>query len=261
MAGDTRIELSSISHTFPTSEGPLVYALDRIDIRIPDGGFASVLGPSGCGKTTLFNIIAGLERPTEGRVIVDGENVTGMIGIVGYMLQKDLLFPWRTVLDNVCLGLELRGMKLSAARDYAQPFLERYGLGGFERNYPAALSGGMRQRAALLRTLLYDCDIILLDEPFGALDAMTKSRMQDWLLRLWQDFRKTVLFVTHDVDEALFLSDEVYVMSPRPGRVRERIAIPFERPRRRNLFASPDFIAIKNRCLGLLFGAGGETAH
>jgi ABC-type nitrate/sulfonate/bicarbonate transport system ATPase subunit len=253
-AGDkTRIELKNISHIFKTADHGSVYAVDRINLSVPEGRFASIIGPSGCGKTTLFNIIAGLESPTEGEVMVDGQNVTGMIGIVGYMLQKDLLFPWRTVLDNICLGMELRGVPMKEARERAMPYLERYGLGGFEKQFPGALSGGMKQRAALLRTLLYDSDIVLLDEPFGALDAQTKSKMQDWLLQLWSDFRKTVLFVTHDLDEALFLSDEIFVLSARPGRIKAQIDVPLPRPRTRDVFASPVFLELKSHCLDLLF--------
>jgi ABC-type nitrate/sulfonate/bicarbonate transport system ATPase subunit len=261
MHESTRIELKNVSHVFSTTESGSVYAVDRCSIEVPEGQFVSIIGPSGCGKTTLFNIIAGLEQPTSGNVLVDGRDVTGMIGIVGYMLQKDLLLPWRTVLDNVCLGMELRGVPMREARERAMPYLARYGLGGFERQYPTALSGGMKQRAALLRTLLYDSDIVLLDEPFGALDAQTKSVMQDWLLQLWSDFRKTVLFVTHDIDEALFLSDEIYILSARPGRIKEKVEVPLERPRSRDIFASPIFVDLKSRCLGLLFDQITAKAH
>ena len=191
----------------------------RSILSIESGRFVSLVGPSGCGKSTLFNIIAGLLEPTEGRVLIDGEDATGTIGRVGYMLQKDLLLPWRTVLDNVILGMEIQGMPLRAARERALPLLQNYGLAGFEYLYPNSLSGGMRQRAALLRTLLFDTDVILLDEPFGALDAQTKLQMQEWLMQLWSDFRKTVVFVTHDVDEAIYLSDEIHVMGTRPGRI------------------------------------------
>jgi ABC-type nitrate/sulfonate/bicarbonate transport system ATPase subunit len=254
----TRIELREISHVFRTADGGSVYAVDRINLSVPEGRFVSIIGPSGCGKTTLFNIIAGLETPTGGEVLVDGRNVSGMIGIVGYMLQKDLLFPWRTVLDNICLGMELRGMPMREARERAMPYLARYGLGGFENQYPAALSGGMKQRAALLRTLLYDSDIVLLDEPFGALDAQTKSLMQNWLLQLWSDFRKTVLFVTHDLDEALFLSDEIFVLSARPGRIKAQIEVPLPRPRTRDVYASPVFLELKSRCMELLFDSASQ---
>jgi ABC-type nitrate/sulfonate/bicarbonate transport system ATPase subunit len=184
--------------------------------------------------------------------MIDGEDATGTIGRVGYMLQKDLLLPWRTVLDNVILGMEIQGKPLRDARERALPLLRKYGLSGFEYLYPNSLSGGMRQRAALLRTLLFDTDVILLDEPFGALDAQTKTHMQEWLMALWSDFRKTVVFVTHDIEEAIFLSDEIHVMGTRPGRILERIPIPLPRPRERSVTLSPEFVAIKERCLKLL---------
>ena len=188
-------------------------------------------------------------------MLIDGIDATGTIGRVGYMLQKDLLLPWRTVLDNVILGMEIQGVPLREARERALPLLRRYGLAGFEHPYPNALSGGMRQRAALLRTLLFDTDVILLDEPFGALDAQTKLQMQEWLLELWSDFGKTVVFVTHDVEEAIFLSDEVHVMATRPGRIVETIPVPIARPRQRGATLTPEFMAIKERCLELLMPA------
>jgi ABC-type nitrate/sulfonate/bicarbonate transport system ATPase subunit len=187
--------------------------------------------------------------------MIDGEDATGTIGRVGYMLQKDLLLPWRTVLDNVILGMEIQGKPLGEARERALPLLRKYGLSGFEYLYPNSLSGGMRQRAALLRTLLFDTDVILLDEPFGALDAQTKAHMQEWLMQLWSDFQKTVVFVTHDVEEAIFLSDEIHVMGTRPGRILEGIPIPLPRPRDRNVTLSPEFVAIKERCMKLLRAA------
>jgi ABC-type nitrate/sulfonate/bicarbonate transport system ATPase subunit len=168
------------------------------------------------------------------------------------MLQKDLLLPWRTVLDNVILGMEIQAVPLRSARERALPLLQRYGLGGFEYLYPSSLSGGMRQRAALLRTLLFDTDLILLDEPFGALDAQTKLQMQEWLMRLWSDFGKTVLFVTHDVEEAIYLSDELHVMGTRPGRIIASIPVSLPRPRLRTSALTPEFLAIKERCLELL---------
>jgi NitT/TauT family transport system ATP-binding protein len=168
------------------------------------------------------------------------------------MLQKDLLLPWRTVLDNIALGLEIKGVPMKEARARALPLIQRYGLGGFEHQHPSALSGGMRQRAALLRTLLIDMDVILLDEPFGALDAQTKSKMQEWLLGLFADFGRTVVFVTHDVEEAIFLSDEVHVMASRPGRIVETLPIDLPRPRARSIVATPRFMAMKKYCLDLL---------
>jgi ABC-type nitrate/sulfonate/bicarbonate transport system ATPase subunit len=253
MGPAAKLSLDRISRTFETRKGSFV-ALTPVVLSIPQGRFVSLIGPSGCGKSTIFNIIAGLLEPTGGRVLIDGADVTGSIGRVGYMLQKDLLLPWRTVLDNVVLGMEIQGMPLRQARARALPLLECYGLSGFEHLNPSALSGGMRQRAALLRTLLFDTDIILLDEPFGALDAQTKLAMQEWLLALWSDFHKTVVFVTHDVEEAIYLSDEVHVMATRPGRIVESIPVPIPRPRLRTNVVTPEFLAIKQRCLELLAG-------
>jgi ABC-type nitrate/sulfonate/bicarbonate transport system ATPase subunit len=251
MSPAPKLRVDNVSMAFKTPAG-LVQALVPITLSIPQGRFVSLIGPSGCGKSTIFNIIAGLLEPTAGRVLIDGIDATGTIGRVGYMLQKDLLLPWRSVLDNVILGMEIQGVPLREARSRALPLLHRYGLAGFEHLYPGALSGGMRQRAALLRTLLFDTDVILLDEPFGALDAQTKLQMQEWLMQLWGDFGKTVVFVTHDIEEAIFLSDEVHVMTARPGRIIETIPVPIERPRLRASVLSPVFLATKERCLELL---------
>jgi ABC-type nitrate/sulfonate/bicarbonate transport system ATPase subunit len=249
-----KVHLQRVGMAFRTPDGTF-RALAPLDLQIETGRFVSLVGPSGCGKSTLFNIIAGLLHPTEGRVLIDNEDATGTVGRVGYMLQKDLLLPWRTVLDNVILGMEIQGLPRRDARRRALPLLQKYGLGGFEYLYPDLLSGGMRQRAALLRTLLIDTDVILLDEPFGALDAQTKAQVQEWLMRLWTDFQKTVVFITHDVDEAIYLSDEIYVMGTRPGRVLETIRIDLPRPRPRNIVLSPAFVACKERCLALLSGS------
>jgi ABC-type nitrate/sulfonate/bicarbonate transport system ATPase subunit len=246
-----KLSIDQVAVSFVTPNGAF-QALAPVDLAIPAGRFVTLIGPSGCGKSTLFNVIAGLHPPTGGRVCIDGEDVSGYIGRVGYMLQKDLLLPWRTVLDNVALGMEIQGMKRRDARARALPYLQRYGLGGFEHQYPSSLSGGMRQRAALLRTLLIDSDVILLDEPFGALDAQTKQQMQEWLLQIWTDFRKTVVFVTHDVEEAVYLSDDVYVMASRPGRVVAHIAIDLPRPRPHSIVTTPDFVALKAKCRDLI---------
>jgi ABC-type nitrate/sulfonate/bicarbonate transport system ATPase subunit len=251
MSPAAKLRLDQISMTFKTPTG-VIPALAPVTLNISQGRFVSLIGPSGCGKSTIFNIVAGLLEPTAGRVLIDSADATGTIGRVGYMLQKDLLLPWRTVLDNVILGMEIQGVPLRAARERALPLLRRYGLFGFEELYPNALSGGMRQRAALLRTLLFDTDVILLDEPFGALDAQTKLQMQEWLLQLWSDFGKTVVFVTHDIDEAIYLSDEVHVMATRPGRIVESIPVTIARPRQRGATLTPEFLAIKERCLELL---------
>ena len=251
MSAAAKLRLDNIAMAFPTPAG-VFQALAPVELSIDRGRFVSLIGPSGCGKSTIFNIVAGLLEPSGGRVVIDGADATGTIGRVGYMLQKDLLLPWRTVLDNVILGMEIQGVPLSAARERALPLIRRYGLAGFEYLYPNALSGGMRQRAALLRTLLFDTDVILLDEPFGALDAQTKLQMQEWLLALWSDFGKTVVFVTHDVEEAIYLSDEVHVMATRPGRIVESILVPIARPRPRAVTLTSDFIHIKEHCLELL---------
>jgi ABC-type nitrate/sulfonate/bicarbonate transport system ATPase subunit len=254
MASVTKVHLDRVSMTFDTAAGAF-QALAPVTLSIAQGRFVSLIGPSGCGKSTIFNIVAGLLQPTGGRVLIDGADATGTIGRVGYMLQKDLLLPWRKVLDNVILGMEIQGLPLHEARNRALPLLRRYGLSGFEHAYPNTLSGGMRQRAALLRTLLFDTDVMLLDEPFGALDAQTKAHMQEWLLQLWGDFGKTVVFVTHDIEEAIYLSDEVHVMATRPGRVVETIAVPIARPRQRSVTLAPEFIDIKERCMQLLSSA------
>jgi ABC-type nitrate/sulfonate/bicarbonate transport system ATPase subunit len=253
-----KLRLDQVGMTFKTPHGAFL-ALAPVTLTISPGRFVSLIGPSGCGKSTIFNIVAGLLEPTHGRVLIDGTDSTGTIGRVGYMLQKDLLLPWRSVLDNVILGMEIQGVPLRQARQRALPLLHRYGLTGFEYLYPNALSGGMRQRAALLRTLLFDTDVILLDEPFGALDAQTKLQMQEWLLGLWADFGKTVVFVTHDIEEAIYLSDEVHVMATRPGRVIETMPVPIARPRDRSATLTPEFMAIKERCLELLL-AGHDSS-
>jgi ABC-type nitrate/sulfonate/bicarbonate transport system ATPase subunit len=259
MSSTPKLRVDQVSMSFKTPSG-VFQALAPIALAIPQGRFVSLIGPSGCGKSTIFNIIAGLLEPTGGRVLIDGVDATGTIGRVGYMLQKDLLLSWRTVLDNVILGMEIQGVPLRVARERALPLLRRYGLSGFEHLYPNSLSGGMRQRAALLRTLLFDTDVILLDEPFGALDAQTKLQMQEWLLHLWSDFGKTVVFVTHDVDEAIYLSDEVHVMGTRPGCIIETIPVALPRPRVRTSALTPEFLVIKEHCLELLRASHLATA-
>ena len=227
-------------------------AMRDTSFSIEEGRFVSIIGPSGCGKSTLFNIIAGLMTPTTGEVLVDGESIADKPGYVGYMLQKDMLLPWRTVLDNVILGMEIRRIPRDQAVKKAMPLIEKYGLKGFDKHYPHELSGGMRQRAALLRTLLYDRDVMLLDEPFGALDAQTRLMMQTWLMTLWQDFGKTVLFVTHDIDEAIYLSDDIFVFSQRPGYIKAKITVNLPRPRTPESMTCPTFMELKHRLLDML---------
>ncbi|WP_141430867.1 ABC transporter ATP-binding protein [Bacillus sp. 03113] len=232
--------------------GQEVIALTETNLQISEGTFASIIGPSGCGKSTLFNMIAGLLKPTKGEILLDGKSIVGKSGYVGYMLQKDLLLPWRTILKNVILGLEIKGVSKRNAEERALPLLHKYGLKGFEHHYPHELSGGMRQRAALLRTLLYDQDIILLDEPFGALDAQTRLLMQTLLLQIWEDFQKTILFVTHDINEAIYLSDDIYVLSPRPGRLKAKVSVNLPRPRDESTLLTNEFIQLKQELMSML---------
>ncbi len=230
-------------------------ALGGVDLRVREREFVSIVGPSGCGKSTLFNVLSGLLVPDGGRVVIDGKDVTGATGHVGYMFQKDLLVPWRTVVGNIVLGAALsRGVRREDEAE-ARDLVGRYGLAGFAEHYPHALSGGMRQRVALMRTLAVHRDVLLLDEPFGALDSQTRLSMQQWLLEVWDELDRTVLFVTHDVDEAVFLADRVFVMTPRPGRIAAEIPVPIDRPRDLATLTSPGFMGVKRRILDLLYGS------
>ena len=232
--------------------GRVTVTLDGISMVVRDGEFVTLIGPSGCGKSTLFNIICGLMDPDGGEVWLESAVDGRRIGTVGYMPQKDLLLPWRSVLDNVILGPELAGVDREQARREALDNFPLFGLDGFEENYPATLSGGMKQRAALLRTVSCHRDIMLLDEPFGALDALTRSTLQDWLLGIWRRFRQTVLFITHDVEEAVYLSDRVYVMSARPARVVKELVVPLTRPRDREVVTTRSFMSCKAELLAAL---------
>ncbi len=241
------LTLRDISKTFGT-----VKALDGLGVSIAPGEFVTVVGPSGCGKSTLFNIVAGLEEPDAGgQIEFLGKSCKArdLLGQVSFMPQRDLLLPWRTVIDNAILAVEMEGARRSDARRHAFEMLPEFGLTGFESQYPHQLSGGMRQRVALMRTFMFNRDLMLLDEPFGALDALTRSMMQRWLLDVWQKHRRTILFITHDVDEALFLGDRVLVMSARPGHVKLEQAVELPRPRRADIVTSPEFIALKRLLL------------
>ena len=229
--GDFALQVSGVSKQFSRRRRPPVFALEDVNLDVRHGEFISLLGPSGCGKSTVFNMVAGLISPTQGRILVNGEDVTGQAGHVGYMLQKDLLLPWRTILKNVTLGAQLLGRDVKSAEEDARGLFRRFGLEGFEDAWPSNLSGGMRQRAAVMRTLLSGREILLLDEPFGALDAMTRGAMQAWLLDIWKEFGRTVVFVTHDIDEAVYLSDRIVVMGSRPGTVQLEVDVDLPRPR------------------------------
>ena len=247
---DTKLVLDGLHKAFP---GPL-RALDGVGFDVAPGEFVSVIGPSGCGKSTLFNVIAGLEPPDAGRVLVDGEDATGRVDHVAYMPQRDLLFPWRTVLDNTTLGLEVAGIPRRAARERARPLFAPFGLAGFESARPHELSGGMRQRAALLRTVVQDRAVLLLDEPFGALDSLTRTDMQSWLEEVRARFGWTVLLITHDIREAAFLSDRVIVLGPRPARVRREVVVDLPRPRQVELITSTAFAETESELLAALRG-------
>jgi ABC-type nitrate/sulfonate/bicarbonate transport system ATPase subunit len=216
-----------------------------ISLELSQGGFISLLGPSGVGKTTLFNVLAGVDTPDEGNIFLAGEDVTGVSGRVSYMLQKDLLLEYRTVLDNVILPLLIRGEKKREARDYGAAFFPHFGLAGYEKKYPRQLSGGMRQRAALLRTCMMRNPVILLDEPFSALDAITRRQMQEWYRDIAQEMSLSTIFITHDVEEALVLSDSVYILTGRPGRISRRLDVLPPRPRPRGFPVSAEFSAQK----------------
>lgn len=197
-----------------------LYTLDGVSMVVARNELVVVLGPSGCGKSTLLHIIAGLTTPDRGRILIDGVDKTGCTGLVGYMQQKDLLLPSRSVLDNICIPLLLQGKSKQEARAEAARYTGDFGLAGFESYYPRQLSGGMRQRAALLRTYLFSREILLLDEPFASLDAITRRKMQLWLKTLHKQFGSSILFVTHDIEEALLLADRIYVFTARPARIR-----------------------------------------
>ena len=253
-----KVHLDQVGMAF-TTPGGTFRAVAPLDLSIDVGRFVSLVGPSGCGKSTLFNIIAGLLAPTEGRVLIDGDDATGTIGRVGYMLQKDLLLPWRTVLDNVILGMEIQGKPLNEARQRALPLLQKYGLAGFEYLYPNSLSGGMRQRAALLRTLLFDTDVILLDEPFGALDQQTRLLMGDEVLRLWRETGATVFLITHALDEAAMLADRIAVMSARPGTLIDVVETHWPRDRDSRIVEDENFGAVTSRLWKTLRGESMKT--
>ncbi len=244
----TKIRVESLDKSFNV-DGYRQLVLDDIQLTVGEGEFVSIIGPSGCGKSTLLNIVAGLDSLDSGTVTVGGDQGVSALGRVGYMQQKDLLLPWRTVLDNAILGLELHGVPRRQARTRALELTEFFGLKGFENQYPYALSGGMKQRAAFLRTMLMDQEIVLLDEPFGALDALTRVQMQEWLLELWDSLRKTIVLITHDMDEAILLSDRVYVLTQRPGRVTLVLDVDLPRPRSYEQVTEPQFARLKSRLL------------
>jgi len=246
-APGARLEARSLRKSYRTSEGAEVLALEDASLQAAAGEFVAVIGPSGCGKSTLFHILAGLEDPEAGQVLIDGSVVEQRLGACAFMPQRDGLLPWRRTIDNVTVGLSLAGVPRAEAHERAGPLLERFGLGGFERAWPWQLSGGMRHRAAFLRTALLGRPAMLLDEPFGALDGITRADLQHWLLEVWEQVGSTVLLITHDVAEAVYLADRVYVFSPRPGRVAATLSIELPRPRTLEMLGTQEFAAQEAR--------------
>jgi len=224
------LSLSDVSRDFIT-RGKTIQAMAGVSLDVSAGEFLTVVGPSGCGKSTLLNIVCGLLAPSRGSVLYKGARLTGVNTEIGYVTQADNLYPWRTLRENVEFPLEIRGVARGERRARAAALIERVGLAGFEDHYPYELSGGMRQRANIIRTLVYDPEVILMDEPFGPLDAQTRLLLQDQLLKLWDGARKTIVFITHDLGEAVALADRVVVMTARPGTVKRICPVPLERPR------------------------------
>lgn len=247
-AGDPLLRVDGLSKAFYRDRDRL-RVLQRIGLDAGEGEFIAIIGPSGCGKSTFFNILAGLISPDEGFILLENQKVPHLRGRMAYMQQNDLLLPWRNTLDNAILGMEVQGRHKKLARQQARELLRIFGLEGFEDRYPQELSGGMRQRVALMRTILCKKDILLLDEPFGALDAMTRSIMQGWLLKIWDQFGPSVLLVTHDVDEALLLADRIYVMTSRPASIKGKLQMELGRPRK---ITAPEMVSCKEYLLDLL---------
>jgi NitT/TauT family transport system ATP-binding protein len=246
MLNQTILAAEQISHTYTGPNGD-VPALDSITLHLSRESLVCLVGPSGCGKSTLLRILAGLLRPSSGRVVLDAQPIVRAQRRIGIVFQKANLMPWRTVRANLALPLELAGVPANEREQCTQAMLELIGLEGFADTYPAALSGGMAQRVAIGRALIHDPEVLLLDEPFGSLDALTREQMSEELLRIWARHRKTVLMVTHSIPEAVLLADRVLVMSPRPGHLIASVDIPLSRPRSLDLLHRPDFVALTER--------------
>jgi len=241
------LNVNGVSKSFEDGQ-----VIENISIELQKGEIVSLLGVSGGGKTTLFNIIAGLSIPDSGSVVLGGEDITGKPGNVSYMLQKDLLLPYRTIVDNVALPLMIRGMKKAEAREKAASYFEEFGLAGTEQKYPTQLSGGMKQRAALLRTYLFSEKVALLDEPFSALDMLTKGTVHEWYLDVMEKIKLSTLFITHDIDEAILLSDRIYLLTGKPGKITKEIVIKEPKPRRKDFHLTEEFLAYKREIISHL---------
>ena len=241
------VSIQAVSRVFETAKGQRTQALQPVDFEVRDNDFVTILGPSGCGKSTLLRIVAGLDHATSGRVLLDGVPVEGPGADRGMVFQSYTLFPWLTIEQNIRFGLRERGMLESAQKERAAYFIAKVGLRGFEQHFPKQLSGGMQQRTAIARALANDPKILLMDEPFGALDNQTRVLMQELLLGIWEAERKTVLFVTHDIDEAIFMANRVAVFSARPGRIKTELAVQLAHPRHYTIKTSPEFMDLKAR--------------
>ncbi|WP_347709260.1 ABC transporter ATP-binding protein [Bacillus sp. FJAT-47783] len=246
------LEVQHLFKQYQQKNRPL-HVLKHINIRIEKGEFVTIIGPSGCGKSTLLNIVAGLEQPTSGKVYLENEDIVGQTGHVALMPQNDVLFPWRTILDNVILPLEIQGVSKKEAKEMAIALFSKFGLKGFEHDFPFMLSGGMRQRANFLRTFLSQKSLMLLDEPFAKLDALTRAELQKWLLYICEEKELTILLITHDIDEAILLSDRVYVMSPRPGEIVKEVKVSIPRPRSPEQFSTPEWLQLKQELISQLY--------
>jgi NitT/TauT family transport system ATP-binding protein len=251
--GAAHIVIDGVSHEYRPARGRSVLALDNVSLAVGDREFVALLGPSGCGKSTLLYLVGGFLPVEAGTIVVEGQPVAGPGPDRGIVFQHFALFPWKTVLQNVLYGPEKLGLPKDERERRARDFIDLVGLAGFEDSYPAQLSGGMKQRAAIARTLAVDPRILLMDEPFGALDAQTRSLMQDELLRIWQRSRKTVIFVTHDVQEAVFLAERIAVMSARPGRVKEIVEVGFDK-NDPDLLRTPQFLEMVDHVWNLVRG-------
>ncbi len=243
----SEVLIQGVSRTFTNARGQATQALLPVDFHVRDNDFVTILGPSGCGKSTLLRIVAGLDEPTAGRVLLDGVPVQGPGADRGMVFQSYTLFPWLTVEQNIRFGLRERGVSAAQQKERSDYFLAKVGLAGFAQHYPKQLSGGMQQRTAIARALANDPKILLMDEPFGALDNQTRVQMQELLLSIWEAQRKTVMFVTHDIDEAIFMANRVAVFSARPGRIKTELAVPLPHPRHYTVKTAPEFMELKAR--------------
>jgi NitT/TauT family transport system ATP-binding protein len=251
MSEASKLYAAGVCKTFGRGKGAIV-AVEDVTMEVTTNEFISIVGTSGCGKSTFLNMVAGLIEPSGGTLTIDGHPITGPGLDRGMVFQTYTLFPWQTVLKNVAFGLSKKGLARKERLEIAHRHIAMVGLTGFEHAYPSQLSGGMQQRVAIARALAYNPSILLMDEPFGALDAQTRGLMQELLLRVWEEHRVTVLFITHDVDEAIFLSDRIYVMTARPGRMKAEIPVTLPRPRHYDMQTSPPFIALKRQVMHLI---------